>query len=67
MLTTGTFLTCQHVTTNLGNDGVGVRDIVLKPRNDCIGIYNVLMYVGNDGVGVHDITSNARNDHMCVY
>jgi len=67
MLATGTFLTCRHVATDLGNNSVGVRDIALKFRNDSVGIHNVLMNVGNDGMGVHDIMANVRNDNMCVY
>ena len=30
---------------DVGNDGVGARNIVLKPRNDYLGVYDTLMNV----------------------
>ena len=41
--------------------------MVVKPRNDGIGVYNTLLNVRNDGLGICDIMMNVRNHHICVY
>ena len=33
---------------NVGDDEVGVRSVMLKLRNDSMGVYNTLMNVGDD-------------------
>ena len=66
MRATRTFLTCQHVTVDVGDNGVGVRNIVLNLRDDPVRVYNTLMNVGNDGVGVRDVVMDVGNDCMSV-
>ena len=51
---------------DVGNNGVGARNVVLKLRDDRLGVRNTLMNVRNDGLGVRDIVVNVGNDGVCV-
>lgn len=61
---TRTFLTCQHVTVDVGDNDVGVRNIVLNLRNYLMCVCNALMNVGNDDVGVRDVVVDVGNGRM---
>ena len=43
----------RHVTMAVGNNGVGV--------------HNVILGTGNDGVGVCDVVTNGKNGCICAY
>jgi len=58
--TVSPFLAIHHIM-------VDARNIVVKPRNNGMGIYNTLLNVRNDSLGVCNIAMNVRNYHICVY
>ena len=67
IFTVSPFLALHYGTMDVGNDGVGVRNIALKLRNDCLGVRNTLMDVGNDGMSVPKTFTNVGNGYICVY
>jgi hypothetical protein len=66
ILTISPFLDSHYGAMDVGNNRVGVRNVVLKLRNDCMGAYDTVMNVGNDTVGVRNIMLNVGDDCMGV-
>ena len=48
MVVVGPFLTSQHVTMDIGNDGVCIHDIMANVRNDYVGVHGQLGLKGNN-------------------
>ena len=51
---------------DIGNDGVGARNIVLKFGDDRLGVCDTFTNIRNGGLGVHDIVANVGNHSVCV-
>jgi hypothetical protein len=73
MLAVGTLLTLQYVTMNVGDEGVGVSNVVVNVRDDGLGVHDIVMdvgnesvCVGNESVRVCNIAANMRNIRLCV-
>ena len=47
---------------DIGNNGVGVGNVVLNFGNDPVGVHNATMNVGDDGVGVRYVVVDVGND-----
>ena len=53
----------QRVATNVGNDDVGVWDIMMDVENDVIGVWRVMMNVRNNSVGIRNVMTDIS---MCI-
>ena len=53
----------QRVRMNVGNDGVGIWNIVMGVRNDVIGVWRMVMNARTSGVSVRSVVMNIS---MCV-
>lgn len=60
MFAVSPFPAFHHRTMDIGNDGVGVYNVVLEFRN-------TLMNVRNDCPGVRDVTSDVGDDYVRIY
>lgn len=47
---------------DVGDNGVGVHNIVLNLGNDAVRIHNALTNVGNDSVGICDVVMDVGNN-----
>ena len=63
MLIVSTF---YHGTFDVGNDGEGGRNVVLKVGNGRMGVHDTLMDIRNDGLSVLDVPTNVGHDYICV-
>jgi len=52
---------------DVGNNGVGIRDIIVNVGNDDACGWIIVADVGNNGVGVHGVVDNVEDNRIRVY
>lgn len=57
----------RNLVMKLRNHVVGVRDTVANVGNDGMGIQNIVVDVGNNRVGARDVVTNVKNSDVCIY